>query len=46
MYNEADLVSFGLYLLSKERTEKIIHEVDQVYHADLENWKEKQNPGV
>jgi len=41
-YNKKDLVSFGNYLLSKERTETIWtdHEQDQVYHADIENWKE------
>lgn len=44
MYNESDLVSFGLYLLSKERTEKILGEVDQVHHADIENWKQSTAP--
>lgn len=48
------LISFGEYLLSKERTEKIINHPDaaqlppveerlaSVHHSDIENWKEKR----
>jgi len=36
MYTEAQLVSFGNYLLSQPKS---IHEVD---HATLSNWKESQ----
>lgn len=49
-YNEIDMVSFGKYLLSGERKNLILSVRDdkelptdvlsQVYHADLENWKE------
>jgi len=48
-FTEKDLVSFGEYLLSKERA-FLLKSVDSdikykerkrsVYHADLENWKE------
>jgi hypothetical protein len=38
-YSEADLVSFGNYLLGKER----LSELGEVSHADLENWKESKN---
>ncbi len=53
-YDEKDLVSFGKYLLSLERTERITSNHDagdsvslserlsEVYHADLENWKAQQ----
>jgi hypothetical protein len=41
-YTEKDLVSFGLYLLSKERTELIEGDKHEVYHADLMNWKVKE----
>lgn len=38
---EKDLVSFGNYLLSKERQERIVSEQnrDQVHQEDIENWK-------
>lgn len=49
-----DLVSFGEYLLSQERTEGIIDHPNAakmapveerlrlVYHSDIETWKEKK----
>ena len=38
-----DLVSFGNYVLSKERMKKVSKEMrEHVTHADLENWKETQ----
>lgn len=42
-YSEADLVSFGNYLLSDERKERT-SELNQqaVTHADLANWKDAQ----
>ena len=42
VYREKDLVSFGNYLLSKERQNTIINEenLDKVTDADLSNWKE------
>lgn len=47
-YNEKDLVSFGNYLLSKERQE-LVNSCEnncpcdlEVSHADFENWKLKQ----
>ena len=47
---EKDLISFGKYLLSKERDERIkttAKKIKQpikdarkeIYHADIENWK-------
>lgn len=51
-YNKKDLISFGKYLLSEERTNRIVQatpegldhseRLKEVYHADIENWK---NPG-
>jgi hypothetical protein len=54
-YDSADLASFGQYLLSPERKERITSNWDEsdscsleerlsvVYHADLEKWKFKQS---
>lgn len=51
-YTEADLVSFGLYLLSDERKQlfqstitglSVAERLKDVHHADLENWKETNN---
>lgn len=51
-YNGKDLTSFGEYLLSEERTERIRNNHEEgdsvpveerlrsVYHADFLNWKE------
>lgn len=51
-FTERDLVSFGDYLLSDERKEKILsnpefegrleEDLKQVYDADLANWSEMQ----
>lgn len=45
LYTEKELVSFGNYLLSKEREETIIHDrvKDKVTDADIANWKEKED---
>lgn len=46
MYTETDLTSFGNYLLSEERKERIINKEavgNQVTHADFENWKLKKD---
>lgn len=49
-YEEKDMVTFGEYLLSKQRTDLISSNREgdsipledrlrQIYHADFENWK-------
>ena len=48
-FDRSDLVSFGTYLLSDERTNLITNgssegvdineRLKNVYHADIENWK-------
>ena len=60
-YNGKDMVQFGKYFLSKKRTELITsnyqkgdsisleERLQEVYHADFENWKEskkKEKTGV
>lgn len=52
-FNKKDLVSFGEYLLSDERTEKIVNHPEasrmppveerlkMVHYADLKNWQKK-----
>jgi len=42
LYTEADLVSFGNYVLSEERARLLIHgELYRIVHdADLVNWKD------
>lgn len=50
-YTEADLVSFGNHLLSKQRTERVLNHPDpgageellsMVHDADLANWRQEQ----
>jgi hypothetical protein len=57
-FNKSDLISFGKYLLSKQRTESINanlvegipddeDRILEVTHADFRNWKEsKSNQSV
>lgn len=50
LFYKKDLVSFGQYLLSEERTNRLKNKPDscipldirlrEVHHADIENWKE------
>lgn len=56
-FTEAELVSFGNYMVSEERknsfeASKDLHpgftveeRLSQVHHADVENWKEKHAAG-
>jgi len=40
LYTEADLVSFGNYVLSEERSKTIVQGTkDKIYDADLANWR-------
>ena len=44
-YTEAELVSFGKYLLGIERVTKFFDKKEsfyEVHDSDLENWKEKK----
>lgn len=53
LYTRSHLVSFGEYLLSEERKERLVsvregmnydriqEDLKGVYHADIENWKHK-----
>ena len=53
IYDEKDLVTFGEYLLSKKRNDRIAanwseddnisleERQSQVYHADVEKWKQQ-----
>jgi hypothetical protein len=54
-FNKKDLISFGQYLLSEERTEKIVNHPEaskmapvverlkEVHDADYQNWQESLN---
>ena len=43
-YSEFDLVTFGNYLLSKERSKSITYKPNKpyVHDCDLRNWKDKR----
>ncbi len=43
--NTKDLIDFGNYLFSKERSKSLINKVnkEKVTDADLANWKAKRN---
>jgi len=54
LYTDKDMVSFGEYLLSKERRDilkshpefeddRFMERYSQVSHADFENWRIKYN---
>jgi len=45
-FEEKDLVSFGKYLLSKERKESIIDSEEEVYQEDIENWKQRNGKHI
>ena len=45
VFTREDLVGFGNYLLSENRKERILNELnlDQVTHSDIENFKDALN---
>ncbi len=53
-FNAKEMISFGNFLLSEERTEMLVkhpetteenisERINQVSHADFENWKQKND---